>query len=78
MKIIWRKQNIYYLCKTLKKKKNMKTMNEKNQLDPNEIMENGLTRKQNEKITKDSEMASAIVSLITGAISIWCIIQILG
>lgn len=56
----------------------MKTMNEKNQLNPNEVMENGLTRKQNEKINKDSEMLSAIGSLITGGILIWCLVQVLS
>ena len=56
----------------------MKTMNEKNQLDPKELMENGLTREQNEKINKNGESFSAIVSLITGAISIWVMIQVLS
>ena len=60
------------------KKKIMKTMNEKNQLDPKELMENGLTREQNEKIEKNSDLITAIGYLITGAISIWCIIQVLS
>jgi hypothetical protein len=56
----------------------MKTMQEKNQLDPKEVMENGLTREQNEKIEKSTENFSAIVYLITGAISIWVVLQVLG
>ena len=33
-------------------KQELRTMSEKKQLDPNELMENGLTRKQNEEQQK--------------------------
>jgi len=59
-------------------KNEIRTMEEKMKLDPNEIMENGLTREHNEKIEKDGENFSAIVHLITGGIAVWCIIQALG
>ena len=57
--------------------KELKTMEEKMNQDPNEIMENGLTRAQNEKIDKDGEAFSGIVSLIVGLISIYCILQVM-
>ena len=56
-------------------KNEIRTMEEKMKLDPKEIMENGLTREQNEKLTKDGENFSAIVSLICGGIAVYCIIQ---
>ena len=56
-------------------KNEIRTMEEKMKLDPKEIMENGLTREQNEKLTKDGENFSGIVSLICGAIGVYCIIQ---
>jgi hypothetical protein len=59
-------------------KNEIRTMEEKMKLDPNEIMENGLTREHNEKIEKDGETFSGIVHLITGGIAVWCIIQALG
>jgi hypothetical protein len=59
-------------------KKEMKTMEEKMKLNPDEIMENGLTRAQNEKIDKDGENFSGIVSLICGGIAVYCVIQSLG
>jgi hypothetical protein len=59
-------------------KKEMKTMEEKMKLNPDEIMENGLTRAQNEKIDKDGENFSGIVSLICGGIAVYCLIQSLG
>lgn len=45
--------------------------------DPNEIMENGLTRAHNEKIEKDGETFSGMISLICGGISIWVLLQVL-
>ena len=53
-------------------------MEEKMKLNPDEIMENGLTRAQNEKIDKDGENFSGIVSLICGGIAVYCVIQSLG
>jgi hypothetical protein len=58
-------------------KKELRTMEEKQSLDPNEVMENGLTRERNEKLDKDGETFSGVVSLICGGIGIWCILQVL-
>jgi hypothetical protein len=58
-------------------KQELKTMEEKMKQDPNEIMENGLTRAHNEKIEKDGETFSGMISLICGAISIWVLLQVL-
>jgi hypothetical protein len=59
-------------------KNEIRTMEEKMKLDPKEIMENGLTREHNEKITKDGEAFSGMISLICGLVAVWCIIQSLG
>lgn len=59
-------------------KRTLKTMEEKMKLDPNEIMENGLTREQNEKMQEGAETFNGIVHLICGGIGVWCIIQALG
>lgn len=56
-------------------KTELKTMEEKMKLDPKEVMENGLTREQNEKIEKDSQSFQGVVSIITVGIMIWVIIQ---
>ena len=58
-------------------KQELRTMEEKMKQDPNEIMENGLTRAHNEKIEKDGETFSGMVSLICGIISIWVLLQVL-
>jgi hypothetical protein len=58
-------------------KQELRTMEEKMKQDPNEIMENGLTRAHNEKIEKDGETFSGMISLICGAISIWVLLQVL-
>lgn len=58
-------------------KKEIRTMEEKMKQDPNEIMENGLTRAHNEKIEKDAETFSGMISLICGGISIWVLLQVL-
>jgi len=58
-------------------KQELRTMEEKIKQDPNEIMENGLTRAHNEKIEKDGETFSGMVSLICGIISIWVLLQVL-
>lgn len=59
-------------------KNELKTMEEKMKLDPNEIMENGLTREHNERIQKQSENFSGIVSLICGAIGVWVLLTTLS
>jgi hypothetical protein len=48
--------------------KELKTMEEKMKQDPNEIMENGLTRKQNEDIQKNAETGAGILHLIVGVL----------
>jgi len=48
-------------------------MKEKEQLDPNEMMENGLTRAQNEKIQKDSEGLGAIMSLVSMGLALYAL-----
>ena len=58
-------------------KKELRTMEEKQSLDPNEVMENGLTRERNEQLDKDGETFGGVVSLICGGIGIWCILQVL-
>ena len=59
-------------------KKELRTMEEKQSLDPNEVMENGLTREQNEKIDKDGDTFSGIIHLICGGIGVWVILQTLS
>ena len=49
-------------------------MEEKKQENPNEIMENGLTRKQNEDIQKGADNIQGIVSLFVVGISIYVMI----
>jgi len=51
----------------------LRTMKEKEQLDPNEMMENGLTRAQNEKIQKDSEGLGAIMSLVSMGLALYAL-----
>jgi hypothetical protein len=58
-------------------KNELRTMEEKNSLNPNEVMENGLTRAQNEKIQKDGESIGGVVSLITGIVGLWILFQVL-
>jgi hypothetical protein len=58
--------------------KTLKTMEEKMNQDPNEMMENGLTRAQNEKIEKDGEAFGGLISLIGGGIAIWVVLQSLS
>jgi len=48
-------------------------MKEKEQLDPNEMMENGLTRAHNEKIQKDVEGFNSIMSLISMGLIIYAL-----
>jgi hypothetical protein len=53
----------------------MKTMEEKQKENPNEIMENGLTREQNEKIEKGSESLQGIVSLVVIGLSLYAMMM---
>jgi hypothetical protein len=59
-------------------RKELRTMAEKKQQDPNEIMENGLSREQNEKIDKQGENFSAVVSVAVMLVSLWCIVQVMS
>ena len=59
-------------------KKELRTMEEKMKLNPDEIMENGLTRAQNEQIEKDAENFRGIMALICGGLAVYCIFQSLG
>lgn len=56
-------------------KKELKTMEEKNQLNPNELMENGLTREHNEKLDKQGDNLSGVWGIISLVIGVWVIIQ---
>jgi hypothetical protein len=56
-------------------KQELRTMDEKKQLDPNELMENGLTRKQNEEQEKSHEAFSGGVSIVVMIISLYCMYQ---
>ena len=59
----------------IKMKQELRTMSEKKQLDPNELMENGLTRKQNEEQQKAHENFSGAVSIVVVIISLYCMYQ---
>jgi len=57
------------------KYQNMKTMAEKMAEDPNELMENGLTRAQNDKIQKESENFSAILWIVSVFFLMYSLVQ---
>jgi hypothetical protein len=46
--------------------KQLKTMEEKMTENPNEIMENGLTRAQNDKINSDGDFFAGVIRLAVG------------
>lgn len=46
-------------------KRDLKTMEEKLQENPDELMENGFTRAQNDKIDKDADGIGGILGLIS-------------
>lgn len=46
--------------------KQLKTMEEKMAQNPNEIMENGLTRAQNDKISNDGDFLVGVIRLAVG------------
>jgi hypothetical protein len=58
-------------------KNELRTMEEKNSLDPNELMENGLTRAQNEKLVKSEDNVSFIFGLISIGLGVWILSQVL-
>ena len=55
--------------------KELRTMEEKNRTNPNELMENGLTRAQNEKIEQNTQTTVGIVQLVLMVISLWVMIK---
>jgi hypothetical protein len=58
-------------------KKELLTMEEKMKLDPNEIMENGLTREHNEKIENDGSLIQGLMGIVSIVVGIYCILQVL-
>ena len=58
-------------------KNELRTMEEKNSLNPNEVMENGLTRAQNEKLVKSADNVSFISGLISIGLGVWILSQVL-
>lgn len=56
-------------------KQELRTMAEKQNQDPNEMMENGLTRAENEKRQQSDESFSGVVSIIVMGISLWAMYQ---
>ena len=56
--------------------KQLKTMEEKMAENPNEIMENGLTRAQNDKINKDGEFFVGVIRLAVGIFMLYTVMQI--
>lgn len=52
--------------------KELRTMEEKQKLDPNEMMENGLTRQQNEEQQQNIENGANIINVIVLIISLVC------
>lgn len=57
--------------------KELLTMEEKMKLDPNEIMENGLTREHNEKIQNDGSLIQGLMGIVSIVVGIYCILQVL-
>jgi uncharacterized membrane protein YkgB len=57
--------------------KELLTMEEKMKLNPNEIMENGLTREHNEKIENDGNMIQGLMGIVSIVVGIYCILQVL-
>jgi hypothetical protein len=54
-------------------KKPLMTMEEKKQLDPNELMENGLTRKQNEKIDSTGDSVGGVMGIVSILLGLYAI-----
>jgi len=58
-------------------KKELLTMEEKMKLNPDEITENGLTRKHNEKIENDGSLIQGLMGIVSIVVGIYCILQVL-
>jgi hypothetical protein len=58
--------------------KQLKTMEEKMAENPNEIMENGLTRAHNDKIDKDGETFAGIIHIIVGIFLLYTVFQLIS
>lgn len=56
--------------------KQLKTMEQKMAENPNEIMENGLTRAQNDKISKDGEFFVGVIRLLVGVFMLYTVMKI--
>lgn len=73
-------KRIIYICKTIKNKiemeKQLKTMEQKMAENPNEIMENGLTRAQNDKINSDGDLFAGVIRLAVGVFILFSLIKI--
>ena len=52
-------------------------MEEKMNQNPNEIMENGLTRKQNEDIDKNIETGAGFIHLILGVVLLYLAVKMM-
>ena len=57
--------------RTMSDLNNLKTMEEKMKLDPNEIMENGLTRQKNEEIQKSTEGIQGVLGIVSMIIAFY-------
>jgi len=53
--------------------KPLMTMEEKKKLNPDEIMENGLTRAQNEKIEQTGDSISGVMGIVSILLGIYAI-----
>jgi hypothetical protein len=59
-------------------KPELKTMEEKLRENPDELMENGLTRRENDEMEKKNAEFSGVVSLIVIGLSIYSIYMVLS
>jgi len=57
-------------------KQELRTMAEKQAQDPNELMENGLTRQQNEDREKSDAGVQLVISAIVVGLSIYSIMMV--
>jgi hypothetical protein len=58
-------------------KQELRTMEEKQKLDPNEMMENGMTREQNEKLELQHSSFSLMVGLFLVITSVYLLVQVM-
>jgi hypothetical protein len=59
-------------------KKELMTMEEKKKLDPKELMENGLTREENERFDQQTSNFSVFISLIVVGLSCYSIYLVMS